>query len=68
MKVVIAADAFKDCLSSEEVNEAVRESIFKIDPEVEVVTAGISDGALDGLDVLKRWGREIEEIPLKLPI
>lgn len=65
MKVVIAADAFKDCLSSEEVNEAVRGSIFKIDPEVEVVTAGISDGALDGLDVLKRWGREIEEIPFK---
>ena len=44
MKVVIAIDSFKGCLTSKEANEAAAEGIRKAYPDAEVVEVPVSDG------------------------
>lgn len=44
MKVVIAIDSFKGCLTSKEANEAAAEGIGKAYPDAEVVEVPVSDG------------------------
>ena len=44
MKVVIAIDSFKGCLSSVEVNQAAAEGIRCANPDAEIVQVPVSDG------------------------
>lgn len=44
MKVVVAIDSFKGCLSSKEANQATTEAIRSVCPDAEVVQVPVSDG------------------------
>ena len=44
MKVIIAIDSFKGCLTSKEANEAAAEGIRKKYPDAEIVEVPVSDG------------------------
>ena len=44
MKVVIAIDSFKGCLTSKEANEAAAEGIRNANPDAEIVEVPVSDG------------------------
>ena len=44
MKVVIAIDSFKGCLTSREANEAAAEGVRKAYPDAEIVEVPVSDG------------------------
>lgn len=44
MKIVVALDSFKDCLSSMEAGKAVKEGILTAIPEAEVVIKPLADG------------------------
>jgi len=44
MKVIIAIDSFKGCLTSKEANEAAAEGIRRVYPDVEIVEVPVSDG------------------------
>ena len=44
MKVVVAIDSFKSCLTSKEANQAAAEGIRSIQPDVEIVEVPVSDG------------------------
>ena len=44
MKVVIAIDSFKGCLTSKEANEAAAEGIRKVYPDAEIIEMPVSDG------------------------
>ena len=44
MKVVVAMDSFKGCLSSAEANDAASEGIIKAFPDAEIIRVPISDG------------------------
>ncbi|MBQ7495692.1 MAG: glycerate kinase [Bacteroidaceae bacterium] len=44
MKVVVAIDSFKGCLTSKEANQSAAEGIKSICPEAEVVQVPVSDG------------------------
>ena len=44
MKVIIAIDSFKGCLTSKEANEAAAEGIRKKYPDAEIVEVSVSDG------------------------
>ena len=44
MKVIIAIDSFKGCLTSKEANEAAAEGIRRVYPDAEIVEVPVSDG------------------------
>ena len=44
MKVVIAIDSFKGCISSEQAGAAVKKGILKAHPDAEVIVKPVSDG------------------------
>ena len=44
MKVVIAIDSFKGCLTSKEANEAAAEGIRNANPDAEIIEVPVSDG------------------------
>ena len=44
MKILIATDSFKGCLSSKDAGEAIGRGILKADPGTEVKVVPISDG------------------------
>ena len=44
MKIIIAIDSFKGCLSSIEANMAAAEGIRKVGPEAEIMQVPVSDG------------------------
>ena len=54
MKVLIAIDSFKCCLSSEEAGDTVRKGILKACPDTEVVVKTVSDGGEGMSDTLIR--------------
>lgn len=57
MKIVVACDSFKGCLTSAQVNAAVREGVLSAAPGAEVVCLGVSDGGegfLDSVPSLER--------------
>ena len=74
MKIVIAPDSFKDCLSAAEVAANMAEGIYRVDPTVEIEKIPVADGgegfvdtmldALGGdkvaLSVLDPLGRQID--------
>ncbi|AVM51729.1 glycerate kinase [Bacteroides zoogleoformans] len=52
MKIIIALDSFKECLTSQEAGEAAARGIHKVFPSCEVVRFSIADGGEGMLDAL----------------
>ena len=44
MKVIIAIDSFKGCLTSKQANEAAAEGIRRVCPNAKIVEIPVSDG------------------------
>ena len=53
MKIIVAFDSFKGCLSSAEANEAAAEGILSLFPDAEVIQVPVSDGGEGFLDAVK---------------
>ena len=69
MKVVVAIDSFKGCLTSKEANQAAAESIRSIHPEAEVVQVPVSDGGEGFMDAFHAAiGGELIEITVRDPL
>lgn len=56
MKIVIAIDSYKGCLSSIKAAEAARTGIMKIHPEADIVILPIADGGEGTAEVLEGYG------------
>jgi glycerate 2-kinase len=70
MKIVIAADSFKETLSSSEVNDTLESAVLKIFPEAQVSKVKIADGGEGTVDCILSVmeGREIHsEVSGPLP-
>lgn len=73
MKIIIAIDSFKGCLTSVEANEAARKAVLAMAPDAEVVAIPVSDGG-EGWNEAFRYaiGGEVIEVdvcdPLMRPI
>ena len=50
MKVIIAIDSFKGCLTSKEANKAAAEGIRRKYPDAEIVEVPVSDGGEGYMD------------------
>ncbi len=73
MKIVVAIDSFKGCLTSNEANQAAAEGIRSISHEAEVVQVPVSDGGEGFMEAFHTAvGGEIQEItvfdPLMRPV
>ena len=55
MKIVIAADSFKGCLSSLEVGNAIKRGILRSNPDAEIEVFPISDGGEGLSEALKKY-------------
>jgi len=44
MKILIAPDSFKDCLSAKEVSDCIKYAVFKVLPDAEVISIPMADG------------------------
>lgn len=56
MKVVIAIDSLKGCLTSRQANEAAREAVLRRWPDADVTCLPVSDGGEGFLDAIERAG------------
>ena len=73
MKVVVAMDSFKGCLSSAEVNDTASKGITKAFPDAEIIQVPVSDGGKGFLEAIHSavGGNLIEVVvhdPLMRPI
>ena len=69
MKIVVAIDSFKGCLSSREANEAAAEGIREIHPEAEVVQVPVSDGGEGFMEAFRSAiGGELVELTVRDPL
>ena len=69
MKIIIAIDSFKGCLSSIEANMAAAEGIRNVCPEAEIVQVPVSDGGEGFLEAFcAAIGGETVEIPVRDPM
>ena len=69
MKVVIAIDSFKGCLTSKEANEAAAESIRNAYPDAEITEVPVSDGGEGYLEAFHAAiGGRLEEVTVKDPL
>ena len=69
MKIVVAIDSFKGSLSSIEAGNAVKESILKINTNVDVVVKPIADGGEGTVDALADgFGCQIIKTKVKGPL
>jgi len=50
MKIIVAIDSFKDCISSDEANQAVKEVLLQIFPDASVISLPVSDGGEGWID------------------
>ena len=68
MKVIIAIDSFKGCLTSKEANEAAAEGIRKALPEAEIVKVPVSDGGEGYMEAFHAAiGGRLEEVTVRDP-
>lgn len=44
MKIIVACDSYKGCMSSKEVAEHIQKAIGRVDPAIEVLTYSMADG------------------------
>lgn len=69
MKVVIAIDSFKGCLTSKEANEAAAEGIRNAYPDAEVVEVPVSDGGEGYMEAFHAAiGGSLEEVMVRDPL
>ena len=69
MKVVIAIDSFKGCLSSKEANEAAAEGIRRAYPDVEIIKVPVSDGGEGYMEAFHAAiGGKLEEVMVRDPM
>ncbi len=58
MKIIVAIDSFKGCMTSSDANEAARHGIVDVLPQAEVVTVPVSDGGEGWIEAFRRCGDE----------
>lgn len=69
MKVIVAIDSFKGCLTSKEANGAAAEGIRSVFPEAEVVEVPVSDGGEGYMEAFHAAvGGQLEEITVRDPL
>ena len=69
MKIIVAIDSFKGCLTSAEANQAASEGILAKMPEAEVVQVPVSDGGEGFMEAFRAAiGGEIVEVNVKDPL
>ena len=69
MKVIIAIDSFKGCLSSKEANEAAAEGIREACPDAEIVKVPVSDGGEGYIEAFHTAiGGRLEEVTVRDPL
>mgnify|MGYP002626856300 FL=1 len=69
MKVVVAIDSFKSCLTSKEANQAAAEGIRSIQPDVEIVEVPVSDGGEGFLEAFHAAiGGKLVEMTVRDPL
>jgi glycerate kinase len=69
MKIIVAIDSFKGCLTSAEANQAASEGIINKMPETQVVQVPVSDGGEGFLEAFQAsMGGEIVEVNVKDPL
>ena len=69
MKVIIAIDSFKGCLTSREANEAAAEGIRRTWPDAEIVEVTVSDGGEGYMEAFRAAiGGRLEEITVRDPL
>ena len=69
MKIVIAIDSFKGCLSSKEANEAAAEGISKVYPDAEIIKVTVSDGGEGYMEAFHTAiGGKLEEVMVRDPL
>ncbi|MBR4921112.1 MAG: glycerate kinase [Prevotella sp.] len=69
MKVIIAIDSFKGCLTSKEANEAAAEGIRMAYPEAEIVELPVSDGGEGYMEAFHAAiGGRLEEVTVRDPL
>ena len=69
MKIVLAIDSFKGCLTSVEANQAAAEGIRAVRPDAEVVQVAVSDGGEGFLDAFHAAiGGEMVPIVVRDPL
>jgi len=69
MKVIIAIDSFKGCLTSKEANEAAAEGIRKAYPDAEIVKVPVSDGGEGYMEAFHAAiGGQLEEVTVRDPL
>ena len=69
MKVVIAIDSFKGCLTSQEANKAAAEGIRKAYPNAEIIKVPVSDGGEGYMEAFHAAiGGRLEEVTVRDPL
>lgn len=69
MKVVIAIDSFKGCMTSMEVNRAAAEGIRGVCPDAEIMQVPVSDGGEGFLEAFHAAiGGELQEVMVRDPL
>ena len=69
MKVVLAIDSFKGCMTSREANKAAAEGIRRTYPEAEIVKVPVSDGGEGYMEAFHAAiGGRLEEVAVRDPL
>jgi glycerate kinase len=69
MKVIVAIDSFKGCLTSKEANEAAAAGIRKAYPDAEIVEVPVSDGGEGYMEAFHAAiGGQLEEVTVRDPL
>ena len=69
MKVILAIDSFKGCLTSTEANQAAAEGIRSIFPDAEIIEIPVSDGGEGFIDAFHAAiGGKLVELAVKDPL
>lgn len=69
MKVIIAIDSFKGCLTSKQANEAAAEGIRRVCPNAKIVEIPVSDGGEGYMEAFHAAiGGSLEEIVVRDPL
>ncbi len=69
MKIVVAIDSFKGCLTSMEANQAAMEGIRRVCPDAEIVQVPVSDGGEGFMEAFHAAiGGTMVEVPVRDPL
>ena len=68
MKIVIAIDSFKGCLTSQEANEAAASGVESCHPDAQVMQIPVSDGGEGFVEAFKPLGGEIITMRARDPL